>query len=335
MPSRRSIRNLWPRAAILFFASNLMLSLMPSDAFAARTPPARAIVLTSQPGSGNYLKHVDEPVHEKTLKERVFNHSMSSELGQRYSAIIKERDEAHAYGLNRLETELRFQQQNRDLRNWAMRRLLDDNLRRPVRKFVVREFKNTVRSLRESRPATDAKSGRPSNPAASSPTAKTATTASSSNNAKHHQEERTNGLSISEIYMRLENFYNHGLWLDSKTLMRFQYDIPGGVMDLAFTGSIVDASFDYFVRPLEFSLLDGGLSNAQTQAERMQITMSKSLGDFGLSTGMHYGLMTRALDAGMNKHLVGPLSAGVSQSYYATNPSRNETTYRLNFGLAF
>ncbi|MBI3558210.1 MAG: hypothetical protein HY074_18240 [Deltaproteobacteria bacterium] len=316
----------WPKICPLLFT---LAGVYSGVALAAPIPGGHEVLLASETHNGDYLKHVETPPPLPTLNTMMFSKGMSSEGYLRYNTIYNANEERHNYGLVNMEDQIRYKDANRSLTDWTMHRLLDDNFRTPVRRFVVKSVKDTMhRDDAGDRPDSKIISSSPASDSANSPTGTDTGTATVKTPESH-------SLSIREVYGTVETFYNNGLKLDKDTLMRFQYDVPGGVMDLAFKGSIVDTSFDYYVMPLNFSATGGGFGGNTANPDRAAVTVSKSLNDLGLSTGMHYGLMTRSLNYGMSKHLLGPLSAGVNQAHNGLDSSKDETTYRLNLGIVF
>ncbi len=319
------MRPIWPTICPLLVT---LIGVAAGTAMASPMPGDHRVQLASEIHSGDYLKHVVAPPPEQTLNTMMFNKGMSSEGLMRYTTIYNAYEERHNYGLTQMEDQLRYKEANKSLTDWTMHRLLDDNFRTPVRRFVVKSVKDTMHGDDSS------SSSDPRQTDGSAPETKDRV-AGAQNSKPVKATEDSSGISLREMYGTVETFYNNGLKLDKNTLMRFQYDVPGGVMDLAFKGSIVDTSFDYYVMPLNFAATGGGFGGNAANPERAAVSISKNLSELGLSTGMHYGLMSRSLNYGMSKTLVGPLSAGVNQAHYGMDSSKDETTYRVNLGLAF
>lgn len=287
--------------------------------------PAGGVDLRGERNNGDYLNRVKVPTAEKTLREALFDSDTSRELSQRYQAMQDAYEHRRNHGLNGREEQYRYHDANRSIVNWTLSKMLDDKLRTPVRRWAWRSVRDKLRGKPE-----QAKHGHERGHADLHGTIGSAQEASA--RIENIQEEEASGFSFFKAYRAVEYFYNNGLMLDDTMLMRFQYDVPSGVMNLSFMGDIINANFEYYTIPLAFG--SGGMSSGTTNPDQLALSLSKDLKELGLSTGVNYKIGTRALNYGVNKHLTGPLSAAVSQARYA-DASRNETTCRLNLGMSF
>lgn len=302
------------------------LCLLGSSAWAA-IEPHQKVILVAEHGNGDYLNHIDAPAGDPTLNERVFNKGMANELKARYAAIYDSYEKNKNYGLGGLKNDIRYNDADKDLGSWTMHRMLDEQIRTPMRRYVW----NEVRSLRHHDDDKPTGASGASGEQANGPSGASGASGAGVATA---QAKPSSSTSLREMYGVVENFYNNGLWLNKETLMKFQYDMPGGTMNLAFKGGLVDTSLDYYVVPLNFSS-SGGFGGNSANAERAAVSLNRGFRSLGFSTDMHYGLMSRSLSYGCAKTLYGPLSAGVNQLNTLADSSHNETTYRLTFGMTF
>lgn len=114
----------------------------------------------------------------------------------------------------------------------------------------------------------------------------------------------------------------------NKTKARLKYDLASGTAMFNLISPIADAAVDY----------RSSLGTRQLGAavpERMSVRLTRKFEDLGASTGVQYGLISQTLNYGLNKSLVGPLSAAVHQAHHMNDTSRDETTFRLDLGTHF
>ncbi len=145
-------------------------------------------------------------------------------------------------------------------------------------------------------------------------------------NRKDDQTAAKAVLAISRVQRAISNT-TFDLGQDTKT--RFKYDFPSGVMRVGMTGPIVDATMDYRIKSADPAI------GVVSQPERLSLGMTKNFVAWRASAAAHYALLNGTLNCGVNKHLVGPLSAQVDQSHNMRDTSKDETLYRVNLGLNF
>ena len=117
--------------------------------------------------------------------------------------------------------------------------------------------------------------------------------------------------------------------LTANTKARLKYDLPSGALILGLTSPIADATVDWHSRVGTRQL------GASSDPEKMSVKVSREFKDVGAGTRVQYGLGTQQLNYGVNKSLVGPLSAGVDQAHNMRDTSKDETVVRINFGTRF
>ncbi|MBI3556130.1 MAG: hypothetical protein HY074_07690 [Deltaproteobacteria bacterium] len=145
-------------------------------------------------------------------------------------------------------------------------------------------------------------------------------------NRKDDQTAAKAVIAISKVQRAISNT-TIDMGQDTKT--RFKYDFPSGVMRVGMTGPIVDATMDYRIKAAD------PVIGAVSQPERLSLGMSKNFVAWRASAAAHYALLNGTVNCGVNKQLVGPLSAQVDQSHNLRDTSKDETLYRVNIGLNF
>lgn len=93
---------------------------------------------------------------------------------------------------------------------------------------------------------------------------------------------------------------------------------------------MLDTSVDYVVRPVNTQPVPGTI-----QQEKLSASVSKNIAEIGAGGGARYGLSNKVVNYYVSKHLVGPLSAQVDQVDHLGSKTKDETIYRLNFGVGF
>lgn len=133
-------------------------------------------------------------------------------------------------------------------------------------------------------------------------------------------------VAISRVQKAISNT-TVDLGQDTKT--RFKYDFPSGVMRVGMTSPALDAMMDYRVKAADPEI------GAIAQPERLSVGVSRKFASINAATSARYGMLSQTVNCGMNKQLVGPVSAQVDQVHNIRDTSKDETVYRLSLGLSF
>lgn len=245
---------------------------------------------------GAYLDEVN-PEHEKAARvdsynTAIFDKSIADEMNQRYHSFYDGFEARGPYQLNERADYIRFQEANRELVDWTIKRLLQWHLDHTVKGSLEKQAKEKAR-------------------------AKTA------NNTERAAAQTVVTLSAVSKAIRGTSFT-----VNEKTKVRFKYDLASGMALFNLISPFADAAIDYHSR-LGTRQLGGAAP------EKMSIRLFRRVEEIGASTGVQYGLLSQTLNCSVQKSLVGPLSAAVSQVRNMSDASRDETTFRLDLGTHF
>lgn len=148
------------------------------------------------------------------------------------------------------------------------------------------------------------------------------------NSTKKTDQNSTAGKTVVTTVKAVQAIQNTAVNLGENTKARFRYNLPNGTATLGLNSSIVNTSVDYRTKPVTATVGDPGM-------ETLTVSMDKQIKPIKVNTYSRYGLTHQTLNYGMNKQIVGPLSAQVDQYKYLNDQSRNEVVGRLNVGFGF
>ncbi len=146
------------------------------------------------------------------------------------------------------------------------------------------------------------------------------------NSVKKAPKDTAAGKTVGTAAATMKALQNSTMNFGEDTKARFKYDLPHGTMSLGVTSPLVNTSMNYKVSSLTHSTGD---------AETLTVGMDKQIKPLQTSTSARYGVVSQTMNYGLNKHLAGPLSAGVDQYRDLRDPGRDEVVGRLNFGTSF
>lgn len=238
----------------------------------------------------------------------IFTKEVTDEMQQKFS-FTREYEAREAYNLNDQHAYMQNNQNHRDLVEWTLKKLLQYHLDNTVKTKVEKAAKEAVT---------------PSKTVSS----KTGSSSSSSNSNAPEKGAAQAALTISKIHSALRNTTIN---FSEKTKTRFRYDIPSGRLTFGFISPIFDAEMDYRTRVGS----NAAFGSPADQPEKLSVGLFKKLDFVDASTNVRYGLVSENLNCGVNKHIVGPLTAQVDQAKNFRDTSRDETSFRLNFGTNF
>ena len=147
----------------------------------------------------------------------------------------------------------------------------------------------------------------------------------------HSKEGRAAASAVVAISNVHKAINNSTFQLSENTKTKFKYDFPSGQMRVGLTGPFVDANVDYRLKPVDPDQRVGVVE----QPEKLGLGLSKSFRSLAASSSVHYAVQHQTLNYGMNKHLMGPVSAQVEQVHGVADSSKDETLYRVNVGMSF
>lgn len=250
-------------------------------------------VLKPEERNGDYLKNVaGAPAPEASVNSMIFDAMISNEMKSRYESFGKNYEEREHYQLNDYGDFLRYQEANRNLVEWTIKRLMQHH------------FESTLKNRVE----------------------QSAKRASSESSSKEVKAAASAVMTISKVQRALSNTT---LNFSESTKTRFKYDFPSGVMRMGMTSPLVDATLDYRLRPVDPT------PGAVSQPEKLSLGVSRNFSSLRASSNARYGLVSKTVNYGMSKQVVGPLSAQVDQVHNMRDTSKSETVGRLSLGLTF
>jgi hypothetical protein len=169
----------------------------------------RTAELKPEDRNGDYLKNVKALKGTETeLNVLIFDTKVTKEMGDRYDSFNKTYEMRQAYSLNTYGDDVRYQQSNRDMADWAMKRLIQYHLETTVPKTFEAGAQRAVREAKD-------------------PADKSAAQAV---------------VTLTQVQKALRNT-TFRLSDDMKT--QFHYDIPSGTAKMGMTSSLVNAGVEY------------------------------------------------------------------------------------------
>ncbi len=148
------------------------------------------------------------------------------------------------------------------------------------------------------------------------------------NSTKKTDQNSAAGKTVVTTVKAVQAIQNTAVNLGENTKARFRYNLPNGTATLGLNSSIVNTSVDYRTKPLTATVGDPGM-------EKLTVSMDKQINPIKVKTYSRYGLVHQTLNYGMNRHIVGPVSAQIDQYQYFNQHDRNETVGRINLGFNF
>ncbi|MEW6057536.1 MAG: hypothetical protein AB1540_13065 [Bdellovibrionota bacterium] len=273
-----------------------------STSVAGATGPADSQPLSPlrpEERNGDYLKTIDIKAltqqSNTSYNSAIFDKSITSELQDRYRNYNQQFEQRAPYQLNGYYEYLSNQNGNKELADWTVRRLLQYHLDHTLKQNLEKTAKETAR-----RPP------------------------SKSNGSDQAAAQAV--VTISEFHKAIKgtamNWGKH-------TKTKFRYDLPSRKFNFGLTSPIADATVDYSTR------LGQKQIGSIEEPERLSMALSRKFDFAKASTSVRYGLMSETVNYGINKELIGPLSAQVDRANYLREHSKDETLFRLSFGTSF
>jgi hypothetical protein len=257
---------------------------------------ARLSSLRPEGTSSAILKEPIVPKEDPTLNSQIFDKTISDEMTQKFNSFNRAYEARTTWRLDGPEDYLRYQQANKDLVEWTIKKLLQYHFDHTLTHKVEEGVKRAAEG--------------PSKPGENSAEKGAARAA----------------IAVVNVQKAIRNS-TFNLGADTKT--KFNYDFPSGMMKVGMTSPYLDVAMDYRMKPAD------PVVGSVTPPEKLGVGANKQIKLVSATPSVHYGLISSTLNYGVNKHLVGPLSAQVDQAHNVRDTSKDETLFRLNLGTSF
>ena len=113
-----------------------------------------------------------------------------------------------------------------------------------------------------------------------------------------------------------------------ETEARMHFDLPRATMHVVFMSPVVNADAQRRVVKSRMPLSGAG----PLQGDATTVGLTREFSEITLGTAVRYGLESGTMNYSVSKHLVGPMSAGITQTQ-ALKSGQDNTTFQLNVGL--
>lgn len=220
----------------------------------------RSVTITPEDRHGDYLKDVVAiPLESKSLNSAIFDKPVADEMSEKFNAFNREYEAREPYRLNEREHYMRYEQANKDLAEWTLKKLLQYHFEHTLKDNLESSVK---RAARESRSASD-------------------------------QSAAKAVVAISELHKAIRSTtFNLG----PETKTRFKYDFPSGLMRLGMTSPLVDANMDYHTKSVNQTI--GTVGQPEKLSLGMSKNLEFASASTGLSYGLlnetlNYGVNKR------------------------------------------
>jgi hypothetical protein len=254
--------------------------------------------------NGDYLNDVKTAELEGNkngVNQEIFNKEISDEMKQKFNSFNTGYEARELYHLNSRAQYRQYEQANKDLAEWTLKKLLQYHLENTLVKKVEESAK---RAANAPVPAKDKGKGGETRAAA-----KTV-------------------MAISSVQKALRNTQFN---LGANTKTRIRYDFPNGTVKAGITSPICDASPDYRIRPTSSTPAVGQIN----QPEKLSLNVSRNFEFIKASSSFSYAMVSETMSYGVNKNISGALSAQFNKTNNMRDNSKDETLFRLNFGTSF
>jgi hypothetical protein len=254
--------------------------------------------------NGTYLRDVKSAEvqgNNDGVNREIFNKEISDEMKQKFNAFNSGYEAREPYRLNSPGQYLQYEQANKDLAEWTLKKLLQYHLENTLVKRVEESAK---RAVNEPIPAKDQGKG----------------------------ETRTAAKTVMAISSVQKALRNTQFDLGANTKTRFRYDFPNGTVKAGITSPVCDASLDYRIRPNSTQPNPVGQVN---QPEKLSLNVSRNFEFIKASSNFSYAMVSETMSYGVNKNIAGPLSAQFNKTNNMRDNSKDETLFRLSFGTSF
>jgi hypothetical protein len=258
---------------------------------------ARLSSLRPEGTSSGILKEPVLPKEDPSLNSQIFDKTISDEMTQKFNSFNRAYEARTMWRLDGPEDYLRYQQANKDLVEWTIKKLLQYHFEHTLTNSVEQSVKRAAEQ--------------PSKPG--------------DNNSGEKAAARA-AIAVVNVQKAIRNS-TFNLGEDTKT--KFHYDFPSGSMKVGMTSPYVDLGVDYRIKPAD------PVVGSVMPPEKLGVGANKQIKLVNATPSVHYGLISSTLNYGVNKHLVGPLSAQVDQAHNVRDTSKDETLFRLNLGTSF
>lgn len=284
------------RFKIQTLVTGMAISIMAVSGTANAQEGSALSPLRPEQSNGDYLRNVEvaNKPEESANNSMLFEKSISQEMAEKFNSFNDSYEQRQLYQLNDYGDNLRYQQCNKDLAEWTIKKLIQYHIENTVRNDVEKAAKRATQS--------------------GSPTERGAA---------------NTVIAISNIQKAImkESTFKFG-----ETKTRFKYDLPSGAMRVGVVSPLADANMDYQAKGLNSQSQVGA---GTQQPEKLSVSLTRKLKFVDATTKARYGMVTNTLNYGVDKHIVGPLSAQVDRAHNIADNSKDETVFRLSFGASF
>lgn len=255
---------------------------------------------------GAYLEDLHSVQAERDLEPEsynsaIFEKSIADEMTEKFKSFNDAYEARAAFQLNDRGDYLRYRDANKELADWTLKKLIQWHIDHTIKDNLEKSMREKARASRSSRKGV-----------------------ASGGNVDQAAANTVMALSAVSKAIRGTSFR-----LGDQFKARFKYDLAGGNLTMGLANPIADATVDYNARTGTRQI------GRASDAERMSIRLVRHVAEIGATTEAQFGLLSRTINYGVYKSLVGPLSAAVNQAHNMGDNSKDETVFRLDLGTHF